>query len=230
MDIIYDTMKKNNFDKINTNGLNYDTKLKCEYDDRYCIALFTIPTNNNTFLTKEFYTLQDKLSNENVGITYFVENNNTNMGTFHFTFMQQITFNSYYDVPMDIIDKYYDIMNKIIKKHLPIKIFYNKLILVTNGLVICGIADIDINMVRDEYRNECKNHNLPLIEPYYLNIIHSTLFRFTDECNHIVFREKYKYYLDNDVDYGYIVIDHVNIGKATWKVNSNEIDIMKIVK
>lgn len=230
MNQIYETMKINNMNKINMYGLNYDPLLLCKCDKRYCFALFTIPNNNNTYLTNEFYLLQNLLSKENVGITYFVENNDTNNGTFHFTFMQKIKFDSYYDVSPNIIDKYYDILNNLVKPYLPFKIIYNKLILVQNGLVLCGNASIDINSLRDEYRKECETNGLPLNEPYYLNIMHSTLFRFTCEVDNKKFIEKYKHYLDNDIDYGYIIVDHINIGKATWKVNNNEIDIIKIVK
>ena len=144
--------------------------------------------------------------------------------------MQQITFNSYYEMDKKIIDKSCELLNNIMKKYLPFKIIYNKLILVQNGLVLCGNATIDINSLRDEYRNICKINNIPLIEPYYLNIVHSTLFRFTNEQNAKLFVEKYKYYLDNDIEYGYIIIDHMNVGKATWKVNWNEIEIINVIK
>ncbi len=230
MDQIYETMKINNMNKISMYGLNYDPLLLCECDKRYCLALFTIPNNNNTYLTNEFYLLQNLLSKENVGITYFVGNNNTNNGTFHFTFMQKIKFDAYNGVSPNIIDKYYNILNNLVKPYLPFKIIYNKLILVQNGLVLCGNASIDINSLRDEYRKECEINELPLNEPYYLNIMHSTLFRFTCATDNKKFIEKYKHYLDNDIEYGYIIIDHINIGSASWKVNNNEIDIMKIIK
>jgi len=231
MDDIYNTMKINNLQKLNESGFNYDPQLICEKDNRYCQAIFSVPNPEQTNFTPEFYQLQNILSTEENGITYYINNQNfLSAGTFHFTFIQQITFNNYYVLSNEVINKYCDIMSKILYKYLPFKIYYNKLIAVTNGLVLCGDASININTLRDEYRTECKINNLPLIEPYYLNIIHSTLFRFTNKQNTKEFLDKYEYYLNNDVDYGYIVIDHFNFGKATWKVNMNEICMDYILK
>jgi len=231
---IYNKMKINNLKKISDTGFNHDPKLNCEIDDRYCLAVFCVPNNNNTYFTETFYELQKMLSNEN-GTTYYIDNKNYfNCGTFHFTFMQQLSFNNYYDLDKDIIYKCYEILNNILNKYLPFKIYFDKCIAVTNGFVLCSTnSSININDLRDEYRYECKKNNLPLIEPYYLDIIHSTLFRFTDKLTleeSQNFLNKYKYYLENDLEYGYIVISHLNIGSATWKVNENEIKIDHTIK
>ena len=226
MDKIYNKMITHNLQKIQCNGFNYDPLLICEKDNRYCQAIFSIPTQNNTYFTNDFYLLQNALSLESNGITYHIDNTNlNNAGTFHFTFIQQLSFNHYYDMYPNMIEKCYSSLQKILQNILPFKIHYNRLIAVTNGLVLCGNASIDINYIRDEYRNECEINNIPLIEPYYLNIIHSTLFRFTNHQNYEEILNKYDHYLNNEIDYGYIVIDHFNFGKATWKVNCNEIEI-----
>lgn len=234
MDIIYNKMITNNLQKINEFGFNYDSKLQCEIDDRYCLAVFSIPTIDNTYFTETFYELQQMLSNEN-GITYYIDNKEYfDKGTFHFTFIQQLSFNNYYELDKNISYKCYEILNNILKSHLPFKINYDTLIAVTNGFVLCSTnTNIMINDLREEYRNECKKNNLPLIEPYYLDIIHSTIFRFTNKLTleeSQEFLNKYKYYLKNKLPYGYIVIDKFNFGSATWKLNDNEIKINYTIK
>ncbi len=234
MKIIYDKMIINNLQKINEFGFKCDPQLNCEHDDRNCLAIFSIPNNDNTFLTETFYELQQKLLNEN-GMTYFINNKNySNAGTFHFTFMQQLSFNSYYEMNKDIKSKCCNLLNNILKQYLPFKIHYNKLIAVTNGFVLCSSnAAVAINNIREEYRNLCKQNDLPLIEPYYLDIFHSTFFRFTsehslEESQQLL--DKFKYYLDNELEYGYCIIDHFHFGSATWKLNENEINIDYTIK
>lgn len=239
MDKIYDIMIKNNIQKINENGFNYDEKLMLDCDNRYCYAIFAIPNKDKTHFTDIFYDLLNDLSKDNNGITYHANNNGItyhannnhhNKGTFHFTFMQQLTFNNYKDLPKTLTDKYHNILTLLLKKHLPFTIRYNKLIMVPNGLVLCGDASININQLRDEYRKICNDDNLLLIEPYYLNIIHSTLFRFIKKVDNVDdFMSKYGRYVDKEYDFGYIIIDHFNIGKATWKVNPNEIIIDQVI-
>jgi hypothetical protein len=227
MDNIYNTMIINNLKKINDNGFNYDSNLICDTDKRYCYAIFSIP--NKSHFNPIFYELQNLLGQEQNGITYYINNKNfVSSGTFHFTFMQQLKFDAYYDLPKEKYNKCYDILLKVLYKHLPFTIHYNRLIVVTNGLVLCGESSKDINKIRDEYRYECKINNIPLIEPYHLDIIHSTLFRFTNK-EHTNFLNKYEKYFNKVIDFGYITIDHFNIGKATWKVNLNEISIDNII-
>jgi hypothetical protein len=230
MDQIYDTMISNNIKKINENGFNYDEKLMLECDKRYCYAIFAIPNKDQTHFTNTFYNLLNDLSKDTTGITYHSNNNQYNRGTFHFTFMQQLTFNNYYDLPKTLTDKYHNILSSILKKHLPFIIKYNKLIMVPNGLILCGDASININQLRDEYRKICNDDNLLLIEPYYLNIIHSTLFRLTKKVDNVNdFINKYEKYINKEHDFGYVIIDHFNLGKATWKVNQNEIIIEQVI-
>ena len=221
---IYYIMKNNNLDKINKDGFQYDNQLLQKKDDRYCQAIFSIIPKQNSHFTKEFDTLFELLSGENVGIVYKVNNDNyKSAGTFHFTFLQQLSFANFEELPENILAKHYDILKSILK--LPFKIMYNKVIAVPSGLVLCGEADIDINKMRNDYRQKCKENNLVIIEPYLNNIVHSTLFRFVNKVNTTEFLKKYEYYLGKDIDYGYVIIDHFHIGKGTWKLNPNEIVI-----
>lgn len=230
MDQIYESMITNNLKKINENGFNHDDKLMLECDNRYCYAIFSIPIKDQIHFTDKFYDLLNDLSKNNNGIVYYPNNNDYNKGTFHFTFLQQLTFNNYYDLPTTLTQKYHNILSSILKKYLPFTIKYNRLIMVPNGLVLCGYASININQLRDEYRKICKDDNLLLIEPYYLNIIHSTVYRFTkkvDDVNEFIGR--YEKYINKEHDFGYVIIDHFNLGKATWKVNPNEIIIDQVI-
>ena len=229
---IYDNMIINNLQKINQNGFQYDNLLTNEYDKRYCQAVFSIPLLKNSFLTKKFYELLNLLDNEFDGVTYHIDNNKyVSKGTFHFTFIQQLSFSSFVELPNDIMEQHHILLSNILKSYLPFKIYFNKLIAVPNGLVLCGYADIDINMLRDTYRQECEDNNLDIHEPYYQNIIHSTLFRFKKQINSSKdFLDKYEHYLNNEIDYGYIIIDHFNIGHGTWKLNKNEIKINYFIK
>ena len=81
-----------------------------------------------------------------------------------------------------------------------------------------------------EYREKCKSANLEIKEPYYNNIVHATLFRFTKKLDPTIFMKKFEYYLNNNINYGYVTIDNFNIGYGTWKLNSNEIVINHTIK
>ena len=218
-------MVVNNRNKININGFIHDSLLIEEKDNRFCQAIFSI-ISDNKHLTYNFNNLFDLLLNENCGILYKINNDNYKaFGSLHFTFMQQISFNDFNNdqLSLEELKLHHDILKDIIV--LPFNIHYNKLICTQTNLALCGYPDIDINSLRDKYRDRCKFYNLKLKEPYYNDIIHSTLFRFTNETDHEIFIKKYEYYLNNDIDYGYVTIDHFNIGNGTWKLNPNEIII-----
>lgn len=50
-------------------------------------------------------------------------------------------------------------------------------IAVSTGLLMVGIPSIDSNSARDNVRRRLKENNLPLLEPFLNDIVHSTLFR-----------------------------------------------------
>jgi|688.fasta_scaffold201970_3 hypothetical protein len=222
---IYETMKINNMNKINSNGFIYDNLLKVLIDNRYCQAIFSMISKKNSFFTKSFDELQKLLISEiDNGILYKLENNDYELfGTLHFTFMQQLSFKDFHILPDEIVKKHSKILKDILV--LPFKIYFTKIICISTGLCICGYPDININLIRDQYREKCKENNIELNEPYYNNIIHCTLFRFTEKIDHNKFIEKFKYFLNNDLDYGYVIINNFHMGKGTWKLNNNEIII-----
>jgi hypothetical protein len=217
-------MIQNNIAKIRSHGFIGDSLLLEETDTRYCQAIFCIPTSDNLFLNSNFYTLLQKLSADSRGITFCPCNKFSEYGTFHHTFMQQVSFNTYTEWSSEISEQHYQILSEIMKPHFPFRINYRKLIAVPSGLTLCGYPSLDMNQLRSQYRSKCQEMGLLLQEPYFMDIVHSTLFRFTinvpDSAQ--VFKD-YKEYLNRTIDYGYIVVDHYWMGKGTWKINSHEI-------
>ena len=59
----------------------------------------------------------------------------------------------------------------------PITINFVGVIAVSTGLLMVGIPSIDSNGARDNVRRRLKENNLPLLEPFLNDIVHSTLFR-----------------------------------------------------
>ena len=228
MQVNYDTMIESNLERITKSGFAYDASLKCVRDERYCFAVYS--NISGSHFTDAFYELQTLLSNEECGITFSANNIDHTGGTFHFTFIQQVTFSQYnsHEITPKMVNKCHEILLRILKPQLPFEIHYNKLIAVTNGLVLCSNkCDTDVNYIRETYRAECKKHGLPLLEPYHLDILHSTLFRFTHLAAPDEFLKKYECYLQNNIDYGYAVIDNFSIGHCTLKMNPNEVHALK---
>jgi hypothetical protein len=109
----------------------------------------------------------------------------------------------------------------IIKDILPLKIKYKGIIVTPTGIVLCGYPDKDINSFRDKIRTELKDI---IKEPYYNNICHSTLCRFTGETtvqNIQNIEDKYREYEFREIE-----ITSFNIGYGTWKLNDYEIKVL----
>jgi len=223
-------MKTNNLNNIFANGFTFDEKLLIEKDDRICQAIFSIFNNKSIQLTNNFNLLYELLlSEKDSGIVYQIDNeNHISNGSMHFTFLQQLSFASFYYMTNDELEKHYKILKEILV--LPFTIKFNRLIAVPIGLVLCGEADIDINELRNKYRKACKDNGLSIIEPYFNNIIHSTIFRFTSPVNVKEILDKFNYFLNNAIDYGCVTINHFYMGKGTIKLNRNEILIDYIIK
>jgi hypothetical protein len=213
MEIIYDEMRSRNTELVNKSGIKYDKiLLNKEPDDRLCLAIFS---NIKNLYLSEIY--QD-LEAINSTCIYYPKNKIPSNGTLHFTLMQLVGFE--YFKPLEdpcVLEK----IIPIIKGMLPLKIKYKGIILTPTGIVLCGYPDKDINSYRDKIRKELRDI---IRDPYYNNICHSTLCRFTGQVDIQQIQkieEKYREY-----EFGEIEISSFNIGYGTWKLNKYEIKVL----
>jgi hypothetical protein len=213
MEIIYDEMRSRNNDLVNKYGIKCDKLLlNKEPDNRLCLAIFS---NIKGLYLSDIYGDLEPIRSTCI---YYPKNKIQTNGTLHFTLMQLIGFNDFNELEdPSVLEK----IIPIIKDMLPLKIKYKGIILTPTGIVLCGYPDKDINSYRDKIRKELRDI---IREPYYNNICHSTLCRFTGEVDIQQIQkneEKYKEYV-----FGEIEINSFNIGYGTWKLNEYEIKVL----
>lgn len=111
-------------------------------------------------------------------------------------------------------------------------------IAVSTGLLMVGIPSLDINSARDTLRQRLEEKNLPLLEPFVNDIVHSTLFRVVsiesddDDSSRegddiskdlhdqlIQISKKYE-----NVDLGNVTLNRFQIGPASWRMLSSELN------
>ena len=206
-------MRERNKELVNKGGIKYDKfLLNKEPDNRLCLAIFS---NIKGLHLKDIYNDLEPIENTFI---YYSDNKFQDKGTLHFTLMQLVGFNDFklLEDP-SILEK----ILPIIKDILPLKIKYKGIIVIPTGIVLCGYPDKDINSFRDKIRTELKDI---IKEPYYNNICHSTLCRFTGETKVQKIQnieDKYREY-----EFGEIEITSFNIGYGTWKLNEYEIKVL----
>ena len=220
MDEIYQSMEIKNQNKIQENGFIYDAQLLEIQDQRKCQAIFCIPKQIK--MTHEYIKLSNLLRNETCGIFYEVMNKNPTKGTFHSTFFQLSGFNE----TLLYTKEQYKTMSQILKNIFPcnFQLVYKRLILTPHALVLCGYPSIDLNQIRNEFRKKMNEYSIPYHEPYVSNTAHTTIFRFTQLPYHN-FKQKYLEFLNTEIIFGEITVDHYHIGVGSWKLNPFEIDI-----
>ncbi len=220
MDEIYTEMIDRNKKLILSSGFSPDEKLKNEIDDRRCLAVFC--HHPSFHFSTDFYEIINSLPSE-MGVKYCTPEKE-GCGILHWSFLQILKFGSdeIKGLSDEIFSKYFEILQNIFNGVKPFEIEYTRVITTPNGILISGECSIDVNYLRDNFREEVKKSNLPLIEPYYTNIYHTTIFRFTESPPE-------NFYLEKNLFLGRATIGSISLGLATWRMLSDEISDTKTI-
>lgn len=219
-------------------------------DTRRCFAISAIMDKDDKNVTcswnEKYFELQNRLEEEfgHYGIIFSQEPPVVGGGQLHWTLMQLVGFSDYTQHVLNgeeeseaavestfLSSEYLDcIQDSLIVGGLDnaIHMHYVGVIAVATGLLMIGIPSLDINETRDVVRSRLKQHQLPLMEPFVNDIVHSTLFRVTGDSkdippdlHHRILKlaEEYK-----DVSLGTAVLSKFQIGPASWRLLQNEIE------
>lgn len=226
---IYDEMRVRNLASIKSNGFKYDTELSHQIDTRRCFAIYNIIEKKcNNQLNETFFNLLDVLKTlfQNHIVYDIEESTESKSARFHHTFLQIVTFNQSEDLKKEYAEKTLFSLKKLVGAVPKYKIHYNGLICLPHGLCLVGIPSIDLNSQRQNVRDQLAFLQYPALESFHLNIIHSTILRFSKEISDIersnIFDIANQY---KDFDFGTIFIDNLCIGNASWKMNDLELNV-----
>ena len=210
---IYKNMRESNINNINNLGLNIDPKLTVK-DNRRCLGVST--SLNSKFFNNDFrLMLKDLEKSFKNQIIY--DDSDKNSGTLHFSFINIISFDKFYNNE-NYINKNYDNYKLIIDEIFePFKIYWKGLIAIPTGICMIGFPDIDINEKRDMFRKNINKKNLKIYERYKSNIVHTTLLRLSKEEGKekiLNFCKKYE-----NKYFGLSEINDIKIVKGSWKAS-----------
>lgn len=212
MDIIYSEMIERNKNLIK-NKFSFDPLLREEKDTRMCYAAFCY--NPSFEFSQEYKDFISSL-NVDIGIIYSPQSSE---GVLHWSLLQIIKFEDEHlnNLSGEISEKYFSILREIFSSVPPFEINYNRIITTPSGLLMAGECSIDVNFLRDRFRARIREEKLELIEPYYNNIYHSTIYRFTSS-------PPKDFYVEIKKD-GLVKckIHSLTLGLATWRMLRSEV-------
>jgi hypothetical protein len=219
---IYKELKERNLNLIKNNGIKYDSMLKYKDDPRKCLAIFSqINDIKHTCDLKYLYSDLEKIGKNCI---YYINNSDYDRGYLHFTLLQLVGFDYIDNIIIDDLT-IFDKIIPIVRELLPLKIKYKGIAIIPTGIILCGYPDKEVNLIRDKIRKILKHF---IREPYYNNIVHSTICRFTEKLDINLLnslKEKYE-----NTFFGTIKIESFDIGYGTWKLNNYEIKTLCKIK
>lgn len=235
MDEIYDEMESRHSLKIKSEGFTFDPILNNEIIPRKCLAIFC---ENPIFeFSEDLINLTEKIRKESPPSThasnesssfyceYLPNNTNPEKGNLHWTFLQVLKFNFEEEekITKFLLEEYFTILKEVFSEIPPFEIIYDRIITTTGGVVMCGHPSegVNINELRESYRKKIKERSLPFSEPYFNNIFHSTLFRFTS-------LPPKNFFINSRGYFGKCKVNSLTLGYGTWKLNPNEIHSPKL--
>lgn len=218
-------------------------------DKRRCFAVSAVIDNDSTNVTcswnEKYFELHNRLKQEfgDYGLIFSQEPQLVGGGQLHWTLMQLVGFSHYSQHVLNedetesevestfLSSEYLDCIQDSLTVgglDTAIHMHYVGVIAVSTGLLMIGVPSLDINETRDVVRSRLKQQNLPLMEPFVNDIVHSTLFRVAgdskdipSDLHHRILKlaEEYK-----DVSLGTAVLSKFQIGPASWRLLKNEIE------
>ena len=206
-------------------------------DDRRCLAISSIiDESTECHWSPAFLELQRRLQGEfaQYGLTFSQDPPKVGGGQLHWTLMQLVGFPDYdaevlQEDTVYLSSQYLDCVQDSLTVgglDTGIHINYVGVILVATGLLMIGVPSLDINEARDIVRSRLEDYKLPLKEPFVNDICHSTLWRVAGDANnmpkdlHVRLMKLAKEY--EDVNLGTVVHRKFQIGPASWRVLSSE--------
>mmetsp|Transcript_48130 Transcript_48130/g.58050 ORF Transcript_48130/g.58050 Transcript_48130/m.58050 type:complete len:368 (+) Transcript_48130:83-1186(+) len=231
------------------------------HDPRRCFALSSIIDQNIPHFqwSPAFTALQARLQKlpgmrfvQNSDMTDAKEISNNCIGQLHWTLMQLVGFPSYddhFDTTNNIAtngdkacpftsEQYLDCIQDSLMvggMDCSISISFIGVVVVSTGLLMVGVPSLDVNAARDTVRERLHEGNLPLLEPFVNDIVHSTLFRVvensTDEVAgnenseaEMLHEELIQIAKDyENVHLGTVTLNSFQIGPASWRMLQSEI-------
>lgn len=213
-------------------------------DERRCYAIIsiideTVDCNWTDAFEDLMFRLKSEFGENNLRYFQKVEHVDGNggilKGQLHWTLMQLVGFadfdkeircfsetkykeNTYLDCIQDSLT--------VGGMHQEIKITFIGVILVSTGLLMVGVPNIDVNDARDLVRQKLAERSLPLKEPFVNDIVHSTLFRLVGEKNDQELHSKLVA-LAKDferINLGTVTLKKFQVGPASWRMLSEEVD------
>jgi len=236
---IYDEMRDRNRGTIEQakamreDGFFRDNRARSD-DDRRCLAISAILDESvDAQWSPAYKALNQVLQTEFPDDLHFGQRPVPNKvdGQLHWTVMQLVGFNEYDEECSSEETKfqqeeYLDCIQDSLTaggldSHLTIH--YVGVIAVATGLLMIGVPSIDTNDVRDRLRSRLEARGLPLKEPFVNNIVHSTLFRVTNDQPQLYSRlleiaQEYEM-----ADLGHVCIKSFQIGPASWRMLDSEV-------
>ena len=231
MKLIYEEMIQRN--NLNSNGTKADKELFELKDNRFCQAGYTMFTNTNWEPKNTFNTLMNELAQTiSPGNQCFYSvlseedsiQSNPLVGALHWTLMQFIRFdlNAVTPLPGD----YYQTIQAILVNCMnTFEICFDRICITPASILMLGTPTLDLNSCREYLRKELSRIGYPVFEPYKVDIVHSTLVRFSTLLN----KEQEAKLLEIEAKYngkylGKLVVDSIMLSAATWRMKSKELN------
>jgi len=153
-------------------------------------------------------------------------------GQLHFTLMQLVGFPDY-EVEMQgnsiyTSSQYMDCVQDALivgGMDAEVKIHFIGCIAVSTGLLMIGVPDAtNLNQARDCVREKLSHRGFPLKEPFVNDIVHSTLFRVTDNADPALYQKTLDLAKEFErVHLGTLTLRNFQIGPASWRMLPEEI-------
>eukprot|EP00586_Coscinodiscus_wailesii_P015751 CAMPEP_0172502264 /NCGR_PEP_ID=MMETSP1066-20121228/158302_1 /TAXON_ID=671091 /ORGANISM="Coscinodiscus wailesii, Strain CCMP2513" /LENGTH=423 /DNA_ID=CAMNT_0013277457 /DNA_START=184 /DNA_END=1455 /DNA_ORIENTATION=- len=204
-------------------------------DDRRCLAISSVIDEGvDCHWTDAYRRLEKSIKAEFSGLLFSqkVDGDAGVWGQLHWTLMQLVGFPDY-DVgeeeryrSEEYLDCIRDSLN-IGGMDCAITIKYIGVIVVSTGLLMVGVPSLDINEARDTLRDKLRERGFLLKEPFLNDIVHSTLFRVTDDksCDqadlHLRLLELAKEF--ENVHLGTVTLKKFQVGPASWRMLRSEV-------
>lgn len=155
-------------------------------------------------------------------------------GQLHWTLMQLASFADYAAAAADgstfISDPYLDCIRDSLTVgglDTSVDVTYVGVVAVATGLLMVGIPSSDVNVARDAIRHRLARRELPLLEPFVNDIVHSTLFRVTgDAADHPPDLHDRLLALAAEFEtalLGTVTLDRFQVGAASWRMLGEEV-------
>jgi len=222
---IYSEMRSRNLAKLQAGSFGCDVALQSATDSRRCLAMYSLFDESAVHWTPAFGALRAELAESFPEHVLYTEGTaeGARQGKLHYTTLQLVGFNAYGGEPLP--PQYGAVVASVLREHYTaFKLCYIGIIAVPTGLLMISVPDIPINALRDRLREGIKAQRLPFHEPYYNDIVHSTLLRLngelTDEQKAKMLDVAARY---AECELGTVDVNEITLNSASWRMQADEL-------